>query len=665
MALATTCPQCKTSFKVVPDQLKLRRGLVRCGVCQHVFSGIDFLRYVDDAARAAQRAARASGEADGTADDRPLARTPDTVRTGRAVNPGEAAAGLNATAQSGTPGGVSSGLSADPSGGSGGSGGAMLGGALGGLAGGAFGTPGFVMPEPTPADTAARISPSAAVDGGAPGAPGASGMPVMPGVPVAPFSPDGDSTTASRLPGPPASGEIPAPQWPAPPGLVGTAGAPGADPGAPSPISDVPASDPAPERRTREHPLPAEVRTRRVDPWAAAAEAAHERSLRDDMPLLPGVSDPLRSRFGGRPGGDGSSSVRRSTDDTGTAANRTPTGRPSPVPPPARLDLPGRPGSGELVPFRGSAPAAPQTLINPDDDLKTAFFLTDSSFGPLSPDTETHAPERSALDGGGPATRHGSTAQPGVPLHRSGSGPDTIAQAEADWPLPLRPDAHEPTRIGSDDPLGPPTRFAPDTEMQTRRSGSGAAARLGAAAPASDGANDAAIDYFTGGRGRHRGLGLALSPAAWAVASALTLLLMLQAVVGWRDAIAARLPALEPVMEAVMAPFGLEIGPPRDLSALTIESFELQAAGLPNLLQMTAVLRNRGERAVGFPAMELSLTDSAGALVVRKVITADVYLAGASGVEDGLGARSEWPLRLALEHGGLRPTGYSVALFYP
>jgi hypothetical protein len=162
-----------------------------------------------------------------------------------------------------------------------------------------------------------------------------------------------------------------------------------------------------------------------------------------------------------------------------------------------------------------------------------------------------------------------------------------------------------------------------------------------------------------------RGLGLALSPVAWTVASALTLLLVLQAVIGWRDAIAARVPMLAPVMAAVISPFGLEIGPPRDLSVLTIESFELQAAGSPNLLQMTAVLRNRGEHVVGFPAMELSLTDSAGALVVRKVITADVYLAGAAGVENGLGARSEWPLRLALEHGGLRPTGYSVALFYP
>ena len=58
MALATTCPQCKTSFKVIPYQLKLRRGLVRCGVCQHVFSGIDYLRYVDDSSKTKGAAAQ-------------------------------------------------------------------------------------------------------------------------------------------------------------------------------------------------------------------------------------------------------------------------------------------------------------------------------------------------------------------------------------------------------------------------------------------------------------------------------------------------------------------------------------------------------------------------------------------------------------------------------
>ncbi len=64
MALATTCPQCKVSFKVVPDQLKLRRGLVRCGACQHVFSGIDFLRYVDDARPRADAPDRPAAEPD-------------------------------------------------------------------------------------------------------------------------------------------------------------------------------------------------------------------------------------------------------------------------------------------------------------------------------------------------------------------------------------------------------------------------------------------------------------------------------------------------------------------------------------------------------------------------------------------------------------------------
>ncbi|WP_241117528.1 zinc-ribbon domain-containing protein, partial [Achromobacter xylosoxidans] len=39
MALTTRCPQCGTSFKVVPDQLRVRNGLVRCGACATVFDG--------------------------------------------------------------------------------------------------------------------------------------------------------------------------------------------------------------------------------------------------------------------------------------------------------------------------------------------------------------------------------------------------------------------------------------------------------------------------------------------------------------------------------------------------------------------------------------------------------------------------------------------------
>jgi len=39
MAMTTRCPQCGTVFKVVADQLRVRNGLVRCGVCAAVFDG--------------------------------------------------------------------------------------------------------------------------------------------------------------------------------------------------------------------------------------------------------------------------------------------------------------------------------------------------------------------------------------------------------------------------------------------------------------------------------------------------------------------------------------------------------------------------------------------------------------------------------------------------
>jgi predicted Zn finger-like uncharacterized protein len=49
MALATKCPKCGSTFRVVADQLKLRGGLVRCGQCRTVFDAIGSLAYVDEA----------------------------------------------------------------------------------------------------------------------------------------------------------------------------------------------------------------------------------------------------------------------------------------------------------------------------------------------------------------------------------------------------------------------------------------------------------------------------------------------------------------------------------------------------------------------------------------------------------------------------------------
>jgi predicted Zn finger-like uncharacterized protein len=44
MSLITSCPACSTTFRVVPDQLKISEGWVRCGHCGEVFDGTVDLR---------------------------------------------------------------------------------------------------------------------------------------------------------------------------------------------------------------------------------------------------------------------------------------------------------------------------------------------------------------------------------------------------------------------------------------------------------------------------------------------------------------------------------------------------------------------------------------------------------------------------------------------
>jgi predicted Zn finger-like uncharacterized protein len=61
MSLITSCPACGTMFRVVPDQLKISEGWVRCGHCAEVFDASAYLtdESVLDQLHAAQAAAAA------------------------------------------------------------------------------------------------------------------------------------------------------------------------------------------------------------------------------------------------------------------------------------------------------------------------------------------------------------------------------------------------------------------------------------------------------------------------------------------------------------------------------------------------------------------------------------------------------------------------------
>jgi predicted Zn finger-like uncharacterized protein len=383
MALATTCPQCKTSFKVVPDQLKLRRGLVRCGVCRHVFSGIDFLRYIEDGAGAV-----------------------------------------------------------------------------------------------------ASLGPSHA----------------------GPRTP----TDLSLAPPPP----VPA---------GATAAAPAGAAGAMAPATDLAPGD------------------------------AFEVDL-VTLPVLP-------------------------------------------------------PGSDESEPWLGAGGRdAPGAERGDEDDRQ-------------------------------------QPSPPGAAGY-SDTGTDTDIDTESE------------TDKGSDTDAGKDTDH--DTGTET-----GLAPRPALAAEAAPGApEDDAVDFFASER-RARGFSSRAAAFGWFCAILLALALAVQATIGTRHWLAAWFPWLKPAMTAAFEPFGLALEPPRDIASLTIESFELQAAGTDGLFAVSALLRNRAAHPVYWPSLELTLTDGAGAVVVRKVLQPADYLGTAARADDrGIGARAELPVRIALQARDISPTGYTVNLFY-
>jgi len=312
------------------------------------------------------------------------------------------------------------------------------------------------------------------------------------------------------------------------------------------------------------------------------------------------------------------------------------------------------------------------------DDLKTAFFLPDSAFGNQVSD---------ALTGPSPSPRRDIDFSslprvpfsPAAPSDRPESTHDEAIGKTSDDQPTAQPSVVAKTVSPSDSPSDLPAQSAsiPD---------GGAAQDAGAWSPADHGtrsnrtdmsapsqpAGKVAASAFTPGAATSTDfsdLGKSRSgkqqPVAVMMVVGLLIGLLAQTLIGCRDEIAARSPAMSTVLASVLEPFGLKISPPLDLSALSIESFELQTGRSKNLLQMTAVLRNRASHVIGFPAMELTLTDSSGALLSRKVIRVESYLESPPAAAQGLAGRSEWPIRVALEHDGLEPAGYSVALFYP
>ncbi len=138
----------------------------------------------------------------------------------------------------------------------------------------------------------------------------------------------------------------------------------------------------------------------------------------------------------------------------------------------------------------------------------------------------------------------------------------------------------------------------------------------------------------------------------------------LQAAWTWRDSIAARWSAGRGALAWLCRVGGCTLQAPRNPADLVLETSAMAPAA-DGTLRLDATLHNRGETPVAYPALELSLSDSHGRLLVRKVIEPAGYLEAGAQRSAGLGAGddAEVHLLLKLTHG--RASGYQLYAFYP
>jgi predicted Zn finger-like uncharacterized protein len=139
--------------------------------------------------------------------------------------------------------------------------------------------------------------------------------------------------------------------------------------------------------------------------------------------------------------------------------------------------------------------------------------------------------------------------------------------------------------------------------------------------------------------------------------------LLAQVAVHERDSLAARFPAATPLLTALCLPTGCQIGPVRQIESVVIDSSNL-VRRLGNFYSFDFVLKNSARMPVAVPALELSLTDTREAVIVRRVFLPD-ELPGAPQLLPAQGSLS-LSLRLSIADQGVSSmSGYRALVFYP
>jgi len=153
--------------------------------------------------------------------------------------------------------------------------------------------------------------------------------------------------------------------------------------------------------------------------------------------------------------------------------------------------------------------------------------------------------------------------------------------------------------------------------------------------------------------------------AVWGGGAFLLLLaLAAQAAYLYRSEIAANVPEARPYLNRLCASLRCTVALPQRPRSINIEASDMQAIdpANPGLIALTATLRNHATIALGYPALDVVLTNTREHTVARRIFMPPEYLDAGTDARAGIPPNAEVTLKLNIDSGDLGAAGFRLDL---
>lgn len=149
--------------------------------------------------------------------------------------------------------------------------------------------------------------------------------------------------------------------------------------------------------------------------------------------------------------------------------------------------------------------------------------------------------------------------------------------------------------------------------------------------------------------------------AMWFFSALATVGLVGQVLHEYRDLVAARYTGLRPALQQSCEWLGCAVEAAHLIDSLVVESSGLVRVEKSSVYKLSVALRNRAALEVAMPALEVSLTDSQGKLVARRVLRMAELGVNAATLAPG----RDLGIQATLQAATAPVAGYTIELFYP